>query len=58
MRSLYISKPIKNGEILTVRHLKSVRPGYGLAPKYLEEVVGKKVKCNLEMGDRLTWDVL
>jgi len=40
-RSLYASKEIKKGELFTQDNVKSVRPGYGLHPKYLNDVLGK-----------------
>jgi pseudaminic acid synthase len=52
-RSLYISKDIIAGEILTEDHIKSVRPGMGLHPKYYNEILGKKVKRHLSIGDRI-----
>ena len=57
-RSLYISKDIKAGEEITEDNVKSVRPGYGLHPKYLEKVLGKKIKQNMKVGDRLSFDVI
>ena len=41
-RSLYVSADVKKGDIVTVENLKSVRPGYGLHPKYFDEVINKK----------------
>ena len=52
-RSLYISQSIKAGEILTKEHIRSVRPGFGLHPKYVEQLIGKKVNRDLELGDRV-----
>ncbi len=52
-RSLYISKDIKEGETFTEDNIKSVRPGYGLHPKYLNDVLGKKAKKNYLFGERL-----
>ena len=52
-RSLYVSKDIKAGEKITEKNVKSVRPGYGLHPKYLKDILGKKVIKNLAMGSRL-----
>ena len=52
-RSLYISKDIKKGEYFTEENLRSVRPGFGLHPKFYDEILGKRAKTNLEKGDRL-----
>ena len=45
-RSLYISKNIKAGEVITEDNVRSVRPGHGLHPKYFKKVLGKKIKKN------------
>ena len=42
-RSLYFVKDLKAGDVITEDCIRSVRPGYGLAPKYLDEIVGKKL---------------
>jgi len=52
-RSLYISKDIKKGEIFTEDNIRSVRPGYGKHPKYLNEILGEKAKKEYKFGDRL-----
>lgn len=57
-RSLYIAEDMRAGETLTRANLRAVRPGLGLAPKYLDIVLGKKVNCDLKRGTPLTWDVL
>ncbi len=57
-RSLYVSAPIKNGELFTKKNISSVRPGYGLAPKYYDQIIGNRAKIDLEVGDRLQWDVI
>lgn len=57
-RSLYIAKDIKKGEIYTEENIKSVRPGFGLHPKYYNELLGKKANIDLEKGDRLTIEVI
>lgn len=49
-RSIYVSKHIKVGETLTKDNIKIVRPGFGLEPKYFEELLGKKVSCDLKKG--------
>lgn len=57
-RSIYISEQIKAGESLTKENIKIIRPGYGLAPKYLELILGKKVNRAIEKGTALSWDML
>lgn len=52
-RSLYIAEDMKAGDVLTEKNLRSVRPGYGLAPKYLDECLGKKVNRDLKKGERM-----
>ncbi len=52
-RSLYLSKDIKKGEIFTENNIKSVRPGFGLHPKYLHDVLGKRVNKDLFFGEPL-----
>ena len=51
-RSLYIAEDMKAGDFLTEKNLRSVRPGYGLHPKYLNDCLGKKVNRDLEKGER------
>lgn len=52
-RSLYFAKDIQAGEIVTEEHIRSVRPGYGLHPKFLHQLIGKRVNCSLSKGDRV-----
>jgi pseudaminic acid synthase len=52
-RSIYICKDIKEGEIFTQENVKSVRPGYGMPPKYLNDILGTKAKKDFQFGDRL-----
>lgn len=53
-RSLYVAKDIKKGELFTEENIKSVRPGYGMHPKYLKDILGRISEKNYEFGDRLT----
>ena len=49
-RSLYVAEDIKEGDIITETNVRSVRPGYGLHPKYLKDVLGKKAVSYLSKG--------
>ena len=57
-RSLFIAVDVKKGEILTTENIKSVRPGFGLPPKYLNEVLGKRAKKDIDKGTPLDWDLI
>lgn len=52
-KSLYVAEDIKTGEVLTEKNVKSVRPGFGLHPKYLKSILGKAVNKDLHAGDRM-----
>ena len=51
-----ISKDIKKGQKLTTENIKSIRPNNGLAPKYLNEILGKIATKDLKFGEPLKWD--
>lgn len=51
-RSLYVGEDMKAGEVITEQNIRSVRPGFGLHPKYLKDILGKKVNLDLEKGLR------
>jgi sialic acid synthase SpsE len=53
-RSLFVVEDIKAGDIITEKNVRSVRPGFGLHPKYLPEVLGKKATSDLEKGEPFT----
>lgn len=54
-RSLYVAEDIKAGEVMTEQNVRSVRPGYGLHPKYMKDVIGKKAIIKLQKGIALDW---
>lgn len=57
-RSLFVVKDIKNGEAFTKDNVRCIRPGYGLAPKYLPEVLGKAAKGDIVRGTPLIQDMI
>lgn len=57
-RSLYVVKDMKTGDIITKDVVRSLRPGYGLAPKHFAEVIGRRVGCEVKRGTPLDWDMI
>ena len=57
-RSLYVSADVKAGETLTAANVRSVRPGYGLAPKHLPTVLGRRAVRDLKFGEPLDWTMV
>lgn len=55
-RSIYVSKNIKKGEVFTELNLKSVRPSYGMHPKYMSDIINKKSNRDLRKGERMSKD--
>ena len=57
-RSLYTITSIKKGDKITQSNVKSIRPGYGLHPKYYSHIIGKTIICDLEKGTPLKLDMI
>jgi pseudaminic acid synthase len=57
-RSVYVVEDIDEGELLTERNVRVIRPGFGLAPKHLLDVIGKRARRPLARGTALSWDVI
>lgn len=57
-RSIYVAKDIVEGEEFTKENIRVIRPGYGLAPKYYDRVLGGKASKSLEAGTPLDWEML
>jgi pseudaminic acid synthase len=57
-RTLYISKEVRAGEPLTPDNMRVVRPGFGLAPKYYDIMLGKRVNRDLPAGTPVQWDLI
>ena len=57
-RSLYVVEDIKTGEIITERNVRSIRPGFGLHPKYYSEILGKKAIVDIEKGSRFVFQLI
>jgi pseudaminic acid synthase len=57
-RSLFVVEDIAAGELFTERNVRSIRPGYGLHPRYLEEVLGRAATRDVERGTPLDWNLV
>ncbi|WP_313900519.1 SAF domain-containing protein [Chromobacterium vaccinii] len=57
-RSLYFVKNMKAGDMVTEDSVRSVRPGYGLAPKHLDEILGRFVTKDVLENTPLSWDYI
>lgn len=57
-RSLYVAEDINADQVITEKNVRSVRPGYGLHPKYLTEILGKTSTRDLKKGERFSADMI
>lgn len=57
-RSLYIVAGMAAGDVLTAENLRSIRPGFGLPPKYIDVLLGKRVNRAIARGTPMTWDLI
>jgi len=57
-RSIYIVQDMKAGEVFTPENVRIIRPGLGIAPKYFDMVIGKRVTSDVKRGTALTFDLL
>ena len=57
-RSLYVVEDVKVGEVISEKNVRSIRPGFGLHPKYLKSIIGREFNCDLLRGSRLSLDMI
>jgi sialic acid synthase SpsE len=57
-RSLFVVKDIRKGEIFSEENVRSIRPGYGLPPKYLKGILRKRSKRSVRKGTPLRWNMI
>ena len=57
-RSLYVAEYIKAGEVITEKNVRSVRPGYGLHPKFMMSILGKHAVRDIEKGERFNLNMV
>lgn len=57
-RSIYVSRDVKAGEIFTRENVRVIRPGFGLEPRYLPQVLGRRAAADTKKGTPLAWELL
>jgi pseudaminic acid synthase len=57
-RSLFVVEDVKNGEVLTTANVRSIRPGFGMHTRHLNEVIGKRASRDIARGTPLSWDLV
>jgi N-acetylneuraminate synthase len=57
-RSLFVVKDMKAGEVFTEKNVRSIRPGNGLAPKFMREILGRRAVCDIHSGTPLSWKLI
>ena len=51
-------KSVKKGEIVSEENVRSIRPGYGLEPRHLANLIGRKFNKDVDRGTPLSWDII
>lgn len=57
-RSIYFIENMEAGEVISDKHIRRIRPGYGLAPKYESQIIGRKVKDKIKAGTPTSWELI
>jgi pseudaminic acid synthase len=57
-RSLFVVRDVKRGDVLTSESVRSIRPGHGLHPRHLPEVIGRRAAQDIENGTPLSWQLI
>lgn len=57
-RSIYFVKDIRKGEVITSEHIRVIRPGLGLAPKFYDTLLGRSVRADIKRGTAAGWNLL
>jgi sialic acid synthase SpsE len=57
-RSLYIAKDMQEGETFTRENIRAIRPGFGLAPKFRDEILGRRATRAISRGTPVSWKLV
>jgi sialic acid synthase SpsE len=55
---LYVTEDVKAGEVLSAKNVRAIRPGYGLKPRHMNEVLGRRAAKDISRGTPLDWSLL
>ncbi len=55
-RSIYFVRGLKAGEVITKKDIRRIRPGFGLPPKFFDEIIGRRTKCAVSFGEAVSFD--
>ncbi len=57
-RSLYVVADMAEGEVFTAQNLRAIRPGLGLAPRHLSDILGMRASAAIKRGTPLQWELV
>lgn len=57
-RSLFVVKNVKKGEVFTEENIRSIRPGFGIHPRYYKDILGKRANCDIKKGTPMAWNLI
>jgi len=57
-RSLYFVRDLQKGEVITAKDIRSIRPGYGVAPKFYEQILGQQLIADVQRGTPVSFDLI
>ena len=57
-RSLYVVENVNKGDIISEKNVRSIRPGFGMKPKFLNDILGKKFNKKIEKGTSLNFEMI
>ncbi|MEN6349900.1 MAG: pseudaminic acid synthase [Syntrophomonas sp.] len=57
-RSLFVVQDVREGEEITNKNVRSIRPGYGISPKFINDIIGKKFSSAVKRGTPFTWEMI
>lgn len=57
-RSLYVVRDLRTGDVLTRENVRAIRPGFGMAPGFMEQILGRRVAVDVRRGTPLTWEIV